>query len=136
LNPVYWHPFDDDESFTLNEITNPGSLLMNDGVAFGNKEIVKMHKKVMVRHSCSQRLCTSFFYRHHFKNIIDITMEIDHRLKYNCFLDMIMPLLGIQDKKTWKEYEERLLMGYQQNGNYFVYDKPRGALPQGQFYLI
>jgi hypothetical protein len=49
-------------------------------------------------------------------------MEIDQRLKYNRFLDTIMPLLGIQDKKTWKEYKERLLMGYQQNGNYFVYE--------------
>ena len=59
-------------------------------------------------------------------------MEIDHRLKYNRFLDTIMPLLGIQDKKTWKEYKERLLMGYQPDGNFFVY---KGQY-QGDYKLI
>jgi hypothetical protein len=55
------HLIDDDESITPNEITNPGSLLMNNGVNFGKKEIKKMQKKVTARHSCLQRLCTSFF---------------------------------------------------------------------------
>jgi hypothetical protein len=39
------HLIDDEECFTPNVITNPASLLMNDGVAFGNKEIEKRTKK-------------------------------------------------------------------------------------------
>ena len=110
-----------------NEITNPGSQLMNDEVEFGEKDIIKNAQKSNTEALLFAEALYMFFYRHHYKNIIDISEEINHQLnvknrtKDNKLLQMIMPLLGIRDPLIWDLYAQRLVSGYELEGNYFKY---------------